>query len=70
MTFKNKDMVIKIKKMDIRLDQLAKISNNSCITNDVLKAVNEKLTPAEKNSFNRWLQLVESKIQNKTDRFY
>jgi hypothetical protein len=47
---------------NIRLSDLAKVSNNSVVTNQVLNTLNEKLDDKEKRDFLMWLKIVE---QNK-----
>lgn len=44
--------------MDIPLHEIVRASNNSHLTQDVLKALNTKLSDAEKQDFRRWLMIV------------
>lgn len=46
---------------NIKLADLAKVSNNSIVTNQVLNTLNEKLDDKEKRDFLAWLKIVQSK---------
>lgn len=48
----------------IPLNAMAQVSNNSQLTNEVLNALNTKLTPAEQAAVRRWLQLVQQRIDS------
>jgi hypothetical protein len=41
---------------------MAQVSNNSRLTNEVQTALNNKLDPAEQAAVQRWLQLVQQRI--------
>ena len=50
--------------MKLQLHQLVSVSNNSIITNNVLRIVNEKLTPEELKEFENWLRIVKQEQQS------
>lgn len=56
--------------MDIKLQQLVKLSNNSNITHDILDAFNEKLNDVEKTKLNEWFKLVEIKSKENQIKFF
>jgi len=51
--------------MNIRLDQLVEVSNNSRITQSIDTIINNKLDDTEKHIFLEWLRLIRDK-QNHT----
>lgn len=44
--------------MEIHLRELVKVSNNSIITNNVLRILNKRLTHEERREFCDWLNIV------------
>lgn len=45
--------------MGIRLNELTEVSNNSRLTNDVLRSLNDKLDEKELRDFRQWLGIVK-----------
>lgn len=49
--------------IDIRLHELAEVSNNSHLTNMVMNAINEKFDDNQVRQFREWLRLVKDNTQ-------
>ena len=58
----NENKILEHRGSDLRLSDLTKVSNNSHLTQDILEALNTKLSDTEKDDFLQWLKLVEDNI--------
>ena len=58
----NENKILEHRGSDLRLSDLTKVSNNSHLTQDILEALNNKLSDIEKDDFLQWLKLVEDNI--------